>query len=53
MAKHQKIEEWHTCDICREQCKPVGTMPTWKLYEGDCLEVMRTLPTESVDAEVI
>jgi len=24
----------------------------WTLYEGDCLEVMRTLPSESVDAVV-
>ena len=22
----------------------------WTLYEGDCLEVMKTLPSESVDA---
>ena len=27
-------------------------MPTWKLYEGDCLEVLRELPSESVDAVV-
>lgn len=29
-----------------------STMPTWKLYEGDCLEVMRELPDNSVDAVV-
>src|SRR5690606_33098051 len=27
-------------------------MPSWTLYEGDCLEVMRELPSESVDAVV-
>ena len=27
-------------------------MSNWTLYEGDCLEVMRTLPAESVDAIV-
>ena len=27
-------------------------MATWTLYEGDCLEVMRELPSESVDAVV-
>src|SRR5690606_11089525 len=27
-------------------------MPTWELYEGDCLEVLRELPSESVDAVV-
>ena len=26
MAKHQKVQEWHTCDICHEQCEPVGTI---------------------------
>ena len=40
MAKHQKVQEWHTCDVCCEQCEPVGTMPTLKLYEGDCLDVI-------------
>jgi DNA modification methylase len=27
-------------------------MPTWKLYEGDCLEVMRQMPDNSFDAVV-
>lgn len=27
-------------------------MPNWTLYEGDCLEVMRSLPENSVDAVV-
>ena len=27
-------------------------MPNWTLYEGDCLEVMRQLPAESVDAVI-
>lgn len=27
-------------------------MADWQLYEGDCLEVMRTLPSESVDAVI-
>jgi len=27
-------------------------MPTWTLYEGDCIEVMKGLPQESVDAVV-
>lgn len=26
MAKHQKTEEWYTCDICHEQCEPVRTI---------------------------
>ena len=50
MAKHQKIEEWHTCDVCGEQCEPVGTMPTWKLYGGDCLDILPAMPRQSVDA---
>jgi len=27
-------------------------MPTWTLYEGDCIEVMKGLPQDSVDAVV-
>src|SRR5690606_28964891 len=27
-------------------------MPNWTLYEGDCIEVMRSLPENSVDAVV-
>src|SRR5690554_5829391 len=30
----------------------VGSKPNWTLYEGDCLEVMRELPSESVDAVI-
>ena len=27
-------------------------MPNWMLYEGDCLDVMRQVPDNSVDAVV-
>jgi hypothetical protein len=41
MAKHQKTEEWHTCDICCEECEPVGTIEIPVAYSMDLVYTMQ------------
>ena len=41
MAKHQKTEEWHTCDICCEECEPVGIIEIPVAYYMDLVYTMQ------------
>ena len=57
MAKHQKIKEWHTCDVCCEQCEPVGTIEIPFAYSMDSVYTVRVsvsayLPHDTTNGDV-
>jgi len=41
MAKHQKTKEWYTCDVCLEQCEPVGIIEIPFAYSMDLVYTVR------------
>ena len=57
MAKHQKTEEWHTCDVCCEQCEPVGIIEIPFAYSMDLVYTVRVsvsayLPYSTTNGDV-